>query len=112
MTEQSLSDHATATVHHESLLSRALGVIPYQPVNNTAHIFSFHTETQDTFHGFFVFHPLLLIFLNDDNKVVDTHVLQPFTTYKPTTTYKTVIELDPSNTTTPITPGDVIKIDV
>ncbi len=93
-------------------MSRALGVIPHQPVRNTAHIFTFTTKQARSFHGFFVFQSLTVFFL-DDNTVVDTHTLQPFTVYKPTKPFNTVIEL-PSQTELRrlVEPGDIVHIDM
>jgi uncharacterized membrane protein (UPF0127 family) len=112
VTQRRLSDHAETAVYHESQMSRAVGIIPYQPITNTAHIFTFPTKAKHGFHAIFVFQPLTLIFL-DDNTVIDTHTLHPFTTYTPKKQCDTVIELnDDTDIQSHVKPGDVIKNDL
>ena len=94
MTTHVISTFTDTTKTHETLLSQALGVIPYQPVSDQAHIFSFDEAKQRTFTMIFVFTPIDIIYLKD-NVIVDKHQgFSPFTSHRGRP-HNTAIELPP-----------------
>ena len=57
-------------------------------------VFKFAKNVQNTFHMFFVFYPIDVIFLNAEKKIVDIKKnFRPFMIYKPESPYRFAIEL-------------------
>lgn len=106
MTTHRVKTLASTTYHHRSHLRKALGVIPYQPLNDEAHIFYFDEPSHHRFHTWLVFTPIDLIFLQD-NTVVETTTMHPFTTKTAQEPFNHVIELPPGVTDT-INEGDTV----
>lgn len=92
-----LSHELSDVVHHRSTVSKSIGALFSQPLRREAHVFHFDKE-RPTMHTWFFTEPLHIAFLDNDQRVQETHVVNPWDTVRPRTPASYVVELPPSTT--------------
>lgn len=76
-----------------SFLGRFRGLM-FRSKNTQNLFFEFTTPKQRAIHSYFVFFPFLALWLDERNRVIDYHVVQPFTSLvKPKEPAKSLLEL-------------------
>lgn len=76
-----------------SFLGRSTGLM-FRSRNTDNLLFEFKTATRISFHSFFVFFPFLVLWLDEQNRVIDYKICKPFEMKISTRkSFKKVIEL-------------------
>jgi uncharacterized membrane protein (UPF0127 family) len=77
--------------HHNTTWQKGIGALFQQPIQDTAHVFPF-PRTRPAFHSWFFTKAFDIVFLQEQT-VVQTATIQPFSTITPSEPVTAVIEL-------------------
>lgn len=91
--EHSVDAISETVVYHDTVFSQALGVLPYQPLRQAAHVFRFQEARRRTFHTWFLFSPIDIVYVHNSTVIGVAESMPPFSTDRSDDPADTVVEL-------------------